>query len=375
MGIREIIGMGGMGFLFILLFLRFPIALAMFLVAVIGSFVLSLATPFLRFDAYLLQFQSSLWNSVASYELSVVPLFILMGFLASESGLSRHLFQGIQAVVGRFRGGVALAVIGACAAFGAVSGSSIATASTMSKISLPELKKLKYNESFSTGVLAAGGTLGILIPPSIVLVIYAVVVETSIIEMFQAAILTGLLAVLFFALTVIFLVFKNPALAPKTAHFSVAEQRLAIFRLLPVLALFGILILGLGLGFFTPTPAASMGVFLVFCYGLILQWKTKTGLTWQGIKSSIVETAKTTAMIYFILFAADIIKGFFSRSGLLNFFISIFQNSHWNPYLVLILMLVILILLGFFMESLSMILVFIPFFLPILNQNKKRHHR
>ena len=285
MGIREIIGMGGMGFLFILLFLRFPIALAMFLVAVIGSFVLSLATPFLRFDAYLLQFQSSLWNSVASYELSVVPLFILMGFLASESGLSRHLFQGIQAVVGRFRGGVALAVIGACAAFGAVSGSSIATASTMSKISLPELKKLKYNESFSTGVLAAGGTLGILIPPSIVLVIYAVVVETSIIEMFQAAILTGLLAVLFFALTVIFLVFKNPALAPKTAHFSVAEQRLAIFRLLPVLALFGILILGLGLGFFTPTPAASMGVFLVFCYGLILQWKTKTGLTWQGIKS------------------------------------------------------------------------------------------
>ena len=366
MDIREWIGVGGLGFLFLLLALRIPVALAMFLVALVGSFVLSLATPFLRFDAYLLQFQSSFWNSVASYELSVVPLFILMGFLASESGLSHHLFQGMRALVGRFKGGVALAVIGACAAFGAVSGSSIATASTMSKISLPELKKLKYNESFSTGVLAAGGTLGILIPPSIVLVIYAVVVETSIIEMFQAAILPALIAVVFFAATILFLVFKNPSLAPKTTKLSQKEFKQKILHLCPVLIIFGIIILGLGLGIFTPTPAASAGVFLVFCYGLVLKYKTGFGLNWNGIKNAAKQTAKTTAMIYFILFAADIIKGFFSRSGLPNLLIELLQNSFWNPYLVLILMLTILILLGFFMESLSMILVFIPFFLPIL---------
>ncbi len=366
MDIREWIGVGGIGFLFLLLALRIPVALAMFLVAVAGSFILSLATPFLRFDAYLLQFQSAFWNSVASYELSVLPLFILMGFLASESELSRHLFQGMQALVGRFKGGVALAVIGACASFGAVSGSSVATASTMSKISLPELKKLNYDESFSTGILAAGGTLGILIPPSIVLVVYAVVVESSIIEMFQAAILPALLAVVFFAATILFLVFKNPALAPQTAKLSKKEKKQKILRLFPVLIIFGIIILGLGLGFFTPTPAASAGVFLIFCYGLVLKYKGDYGLNWSGIKNAIKQTAKTTAMIYFILFAADIIKGFFSRSGLPSLLIELLQNSDWNPYLVLVLMLAILILLGFFMESLSMILVFIPFFLPIL---------
>ena len=157
--------------------------------------MLSLAAPHLRFEPYLRQFKTLLWNTVANYDLSVVPLFILMGFLAAHANLSRDLFQGVNALIGRLRGGVAMAAVGACAGFGAVCGSSLATASTMGRVALPELKRMRYEGSFATGTLAAGGTLGILIPPSVPLVIYAIIVEASIIEMFQAAIVPGLIAV------------------------------------------------------------------------------------------------------------------------------------------------------------------------------------
>lgn len=366
MEIKEIIGIGGFGLLFLLIAIRIPVALSMLLVGLLGSFLLSLVNPFFRFDAYLLQFKSVLWSNVSSFELSVIPLFILMGFLAGEVGLSRALFKGIQALIGNFKGGVALAVIGACAGFGAVSGSSIATASTIGKISLPELKRLKYQTSFSTGVLAAGGTLGILIPPSIALVIYAVVVETSIIKMFQAAIIPAFIAVLFFIFVVWLLVTKNPEIAPKTDTISKDEYQNAIKNLIPVVCLFGIMILGLALGIFTPTPAASVGVFLVLLYGIFLKITKKKGLSFNGLKNSLIETAKTTAMIYFILLAADVLKGFFARTGLPNLLSNSLAQSGWNPFVILALLLFCLILLGFFMESLSMILLVIPFFWPVL---------
>ena len=205
----------------------------------------------------MLQFKSALWSNVANYDLSVVPLFIFMGFLAAEAGLSRDLFAGFSALFGKIRGGVAMAAIGACAGFGAVSGSSIATASTMSKVSLPELRKLKYDDGLATGALAAGGTLGILIPPSVALVIYAIVVEGSIIEMFQAAVLPGFLAVVFFIFVIWLRVHLNPELAPKAKVLSKIERNEALWRLVPVLLIFGTIIMGLGIGLFTPTPAAA----------------------------------------------------------------------------------------------------------------------
>ena len=366
MGERELVGLAGLLFLFILIGFRIPVALSMLVAGIVGSFALSIAAPFLKFGPYMLQFKSALWSNVANYDLSVVPLFIFMGFLAAEAGLSRDLFAGFSALFGKIRGGVAMAAIGACAGFGAVSGSSIATASTMSKVSLPELRKLKYDDGLATGALAAGGTLGILIPPSVALVIYAIVVEGSIIEMFQAAVLPGLLAVVFFIFVIWLRVHLNPELAPNAKVLSKKERNEALWRLVPVLLIFGTIIMGLGIGLFTPTPAAAMGVLVILLYGFISRFFSQTYLTVQKIRNSILSTAKTAGMIYFILFAADVLKGFFARSGLPVALTDLVANSGFEPYFILVLMLLLLIVLGCFMESLSMILVVVPFFWPTL---------
>ena len=366
MGERELVGLAGLLFLFILIGFRIPVALSMLVAGIVGSFALSIAAPFLKFGPYMLQFKSALWSNVANYDLSVVPLFIFMGFLAAEAGLSRDLFAGFSALFGKIRGGVAMAAIGACAGFGAVSGSSIATASTMSKVSLPELRKLKYDDGLATGALAAGGTLGILIPPSVALVIYAIVVEGSIIEMFQAAVLPGLLAVVFFIFVIWLRVHLNPELAPKAKVLSKKERNEALWRLVPVLLIFGAIIMGLGIGLFTPTPAAAMGVLVILLYGFISRFFSQTYLTVEKIRNSILSTAKTAGMIYFILFAADVLKGFFARSGLPVALTDLVANSGFEPYFILVLMLLLLIVLGCFMESLSMILVVVPFFWPTL---------
>jgi tripartite ATP-independent transporter DctM subunit len=364
---RETIGLIGLGFLFVLLILRVPVALAMIGVGVGGNYVLSLIVPFLRFEPFLRQFKTLLWGTVANYELSVVPLFILMGFLASQANLSRDLFQGFNAIVGRFRGGVAMAAIGACAGFGAVCGSSLATASTMGRVALPELSRLNYAPRLAAGTLAAGGTLGILIPPSVALVIYAIIVEASIIHMFQAAIIPGLIAVLFFILTIAVRVRLNPALAPKTETMSAEERRAALVRLVPVLLIFGSIILGLGIGLFTPTPAAAVGATVILIYGVALRFKSRgAGLTLTGVKDALLQTAVTSGMIYFILFGAEVLKGFFARAGLPAAMAAWTTTSGVDPWLLLIFLLLALIVLGCFMDSLAMILVVVPFFWPAL---------
>jgi tripartite ATP-independent transporter DctM subunit len=362
---REIVGIAGLAVLFVLLMLRIPVGLTMTAVGIGGSYVLSLAAPHLRFDPYLRQFKTLLWNTVANYDLSVVPLFVLMGFLAAHANLSRDLFQGVNALLGRLRGGVAMAAVGACAGFGAVCGSSLATASTMGRVALPELKRMRYEGSLATGTLAAGGTLGILIPPSVALVIYAIIVEASIIDMFQAAIVPGLLAVVAFMAVIALLVRLRPESAPVGEPMPADERRRALVRLIPVLAIFGAIILGLGMGLFTPTPAAGAGVFAILVYGLFMRLFGE-GLTLAGIGLSLRDTAVTTSMIYFILFGAEVLKGFFARSGLPAALASWASTSGFDPWLVLVVMLVIFIVLGCFMESLSMILVIVPFFWPVL---------
>ncbi|MEM6945147.1 MAG: TRAP transporter large permease [Pseudomonadota bacterium] len=363
---RELVGVFGLLALLMLILLRVPVALAMLVTGVVGSWVVSLVSPFLKFGPYLLQFKTALWNTVANYDLSVVPLFILMGFLAAETGLSRDLFHGMAALTRRVRGGVAMATILACAGFGAVSGSSVATASTMSRVALPELRRLRYAETLSTGVLAAGGTLGILIPPSVALVIYAIVVEASIIQMFQAAIVPGILAVVFFLIAIRLRVARDPSIAPPAAEMTANEISTAIRRLLPVATIFGTIILGLGMGLFTPTPAAAIGVFLILAYGLARRASSADGLTWPRLRAALLSTSKTAAMIYFILFSADILKGFFARTGLPMALSDWAAASTLEPYAVLLVMLLALIALGCFMESLSMILVVVPFFWPVL---------
>jgi len=361
----ELIGLGGLAVLFLLLGLRMPVGLAMLAVGVAGNYVLSLAVPYLRFEPYLKQFKTLLWGTVANYDLSVVPLFVLMGYLASHANMSRDLFQGVNAFFGRVRGGVAMAAVGACAGFGAVCGSSLATASTMGRVALPELRRLNYAPRLATGSLAAGGTLGILIPPSVVLVIYAIIVEASIIEMFQAAVIPGAIAVVFFMGVIALVTRLRPDYAPNPASTSREERRRALIRLIPVLMIFSAIILGLGFGLFTPTPAAAVGVFAVLAYGLLLRLRGE-GLTGEGIRRSFLDAAVTSGMIYFILFGAEILKGFFTRAGLPEALAEWAATSALDPLTVMFFMLAVLIVLGFFMESLSMILVVVPFFWPAL---------
>ena len=365
MGALEAIGIGGLAVLFGLLALRMPVGLAMVVVGIGGNYVLSLAAPYLRFGPYLDQFKTLLWGTVANYDLSVVPLFVLMGYLASEANLSRDLFRGVNALFGRMRGGVAMAAVGACAGFGAVCGSSLATASTMGRVALPELRRLDYHPRLATGSLAAGGVLGILIPPSVALVIYAIIVEASIIDMFQAAVIPGAIAVVFFMAVIALTVRLKPSVAPAAVAMEPDARRTALLRLIPVLVIFSAIILGLGFGLFTPTPAAAVGVFAVLAYGLVLR-AFGDGLSGAGIVRALKDSAVTSGMIYFILFGAEVLKGFFTRAGLPAALAGWASVSGMDPWLVLIAVLALLILLGCFMDSLSMILVVVPFLWPTL---------
>ena len=256
-------GCAGLGLMVALIALRMPIAHAMILVGAGGIALLS--GPAILFS----QLKTLAFGQFAVYDLSVVPMFVLMGALAARAGLSHDLFRGARAWFGRFRGGLAMAAIAACAGFGTVSGSSLATASTMGRAALPELKRYGYAGAFATGTLAAGGVLGILIPPSVVLVIYAVLVEANIVTMFMAALLPGLVAVAFFLATIWLYVRLDPEAAPPGEAVGPAEFRAATLGLLPVAAIFGLVIGGIYAGLFTPTPAAAAGVFLVGLYGLL----------------------------------------------------------------------------------------------------------
>ncbi len=349
------IGLVGLAALVTLIALRMPIAYAMILTGGIGVSLLD--GP----GVLLSQLKTLAYGQFSIYDLSVVPMFVLMGALASASGLSASLFRGANAWFGRFRGGTAMAAIAACAGFGAVCGSSLATASTMGKVALPELRRAGCSGALATGTLAAGGVLGILIPPSVVLVLYAVIVEANIVTMFMAAFIPGFLAVAFFLVTIAIYVRVNPEAGP--AGEAVGSRQLVAdtVAMAPVAAIFGIVIGGIYLGLYNPTPAAAVGAALVWLHGAI------TGaLRWRQIRAALLETASISGMIYLILLGAEMLKVFMSRGGVPQAVADAMLGSELSPMFVLVLLLAALIVLGCLMDSLSMILLAIPFFWPVL---------
>ena len=349
------LGLAGLVLLIALIAIRMPIAYAMILVGGIG-------TTLINGPAILMsQLKTLGYGQFSIYDLSVVPMFILMGALATKTGLSRDLFRAANAWVGRFRGGTAMAAIAACAGFGAVSGSSLATASTMGKVALPELKRYNYAPALATGSVAAGGVLGILIPPSVVLVIYAIIVEANVVTTFMAALIPGLLAVALFMLTIAVYVRLVPGSGPAQGAANRTEFWGATRGVIPVVVVFGIVIGGIYAGFYNPTPAAAIGVFAVFIYGVA------TGqLSLADIRDAVLETAGTSGMIYLILLGAELLKIFMSRAGVPQAAAELAVSSGLAPMTVLILLLVALILLGCLMDSLSMILLVLPFFWPVM---------
>ena len=348
----------GISSLFVLIFLiiiRIPIAYAMILTGGIG--IMSIDGVGTIFN----QLKTLAYGQFSNYDLSVVPLFILMGALASRIGLSSALFAAANSWLSWLRGGSAMAAISACAGVGAICGSSIATASTMGRVALPELLKFNYSISLATGVLAAGGVLGILIPPSIVLIIYALIVEVNIVSMFAAALIPGLLAICLFLATIAIFVAIYPDAAPKTRKTDKEERIRATIGILPVASVFIIVLGGMYAGFFNPTPAASLGVGLVLIIGYVTK---KLNLT--QLKEALLETAGLSGMIYLILLGAELMKIYMSRTGLPQALADWILVAGFEPMSVLIVLLLGIILLGCLLDSLSIILLIIPFFWPVL---------
>jgi tripartite ATP-independent transporter DctM subunit len=349
------LGILGLIILVALIAIRIPIAYAMILVGGVGIMIVN--GPLLVMS----QLKTLGWGVFSNYGLSVVPMFVLMGALASRAGLSQALFRGANAWLGWMRGGTAMAAIAGCAGFGAVCGSSLATASTMGKVALPELRRFRYSGALATGSLAAGGVLGILIPPSVVLIIYALIVEANIVTMFAAAMIPGMLAVVLFILTIAIYVAVKPEAGPRHEGVNAREFREATIGLIPVMVIFGLVLGGIYGGFFNPTPAAAVGVALVWIYGAF-----KQTIDFRELVESLKDTAGTTGMIYLILLGAELMKIFMSRIGLPQATAEWIAGSGLAPIAVVILLLIALIALGCLMDSLSMILLVIPFFWPVL---------
>jgi tripartite ATP-independent transporter DctM subunit len=339
-----------------LIFLRIPIGLAMLLVGFFGVWiVVGSERPILA------QLKSVPYGTFSSYSLSIVPLFLLMGQFATRGGLSRKLFDAAAAWLGHRRGGIAMASVGACGAFGAICGSSLATAATMGQVALPQLKRFGYSGALSTGCLAAGGTLGILIPPSVILVIYAVLTEQNIAKLFIAAFVPGFLAALGYMLAIAIYVRVFPESAGRMAPSRAAERLRALVDVWPVLAIFLLVIGGIYAGWFTPTEGAAVGAAGT---GLIA-W-ANGGLDWKGLRESILATAVSTGMIFFIILGAAVFNSFLAFSQLPQEAARFVGESGLSPWLILTLVLLCYLVFGCVMDSLSMILLTIPIFFPMV---------
>ncbi len=351
-----LVGLVGLLALLALVAVRVPIAYTMILVGIIGTAFES--GP----SVVLYQLKDLAYSQFSNYDLSVLPMFILMGSLASRCGLSQDMFRGADAWLGRFRGGVAMAAVAACGGFGAVCGSSTATASTMGIVALPELRRYKYSPALATGTIAAGGTLGILIPPSVVLIVYAIIVETNIVTLFEAALLPGILAVVMFLVTVSIYVRIFPDSGPKGRPVSSEEFVSATLAVFPIAIIFVVVIGGIYGGLYNPTPAGAIGVFLVAVYGYV-----RRRLSWHDTIDALFETARTSGMIYLILLGAALLSIFMARAGVPQAAAALLQNSGLPPLGILAIIIIMFIVLGMLMDSLSMIILAIPFFWPMVS--------
>ena len=349
--------LAAMGFaaMLALIVLRAPVGLAMLLVG-IGGYV-----HILDWNALGNYLKTTPYHLFANYTLSVIPLFILMGALAERGGLARDLFAAANALIGRKPGGMAMGVIGACACFGAVCGSSVATTATFGRAALPELRRYGYDPGFSTGTIAVGGTLGILIPPSVILVVYAISTEQNIAKLFMAALIPGLIATAFYILAIAILVRLRPDLGPPGEAPSAEEKRAAFLNVIPVLLIAVVVVGGIYGGVFTPTESAAVGCIATLAVGML-----RRTLSPRQIREALFATAETTAMIFAILLGAEVFNAFLALSQAPDLLAVWITEQDFPPYGVLVLLLLAYIVLGAVMDELAMILLTLPVFFPVV---------
>ncbi len=343
--------------LLLLIFLRVPIGLAMLVLGLIGSWqVYGSAPPLLN------QMKTLAYGQFSTHSLSIVPLFLLMGQFAALGGMSKALFKAAEAFVGHRKGGVAMAAIGACAGFGSICGSSLATAATMGQVALPELRRAGYSGALATGALAAGGTLGILIPPSIVLVIYAILTEQNIAKMFAAAFVPGILAALGYMVVVNIYVRVSPSSAGQIEPLPWPERWQALAAVWPVLLIFIVVIGGIYSGIFTPTEGAAVGAVTT---GLLAWWRG--GLQRGKLLEAFEATASASAMVFMIVLGAAAYNTFLALSQLPQELAGWVGDQGFGPYAILSAILIFYLIFGCVMDSLSMILLTIPIFFPMIS--------
>ena len=334
---------------------RVPVGLAMLVMGGIGYTLVAGSEPLFN------TLKSSTYERFSSYTLSVVPLFLLMGQFATKAGINRALFQATRAWVGHLRGGLAIATVGGCAAFGAICGSSLATAATMSQVALPEMRRYGYSSALSTGTLAAGGTLGILIPPSVILVIYAVYTEQSIGHLFLAALIPGIIATFGYMIVVAAFVRFAPGSGPAGERYAFSAKLQSLRDVWPVALVFILVVAGIYLGWFSPTEGAAIGAGSVGLIAVVIG-----GMRWQGLRQSLLETAEITALIFLILLGAEIFNAFLALTQMPVELAKLVERLDAPPMLIMIAMLVVYLILGCVMESLAMILLTVPVFFPIV---------
>lgn len=343
--------------LLVMIFLRAPIGLAMLLCGLGGLWLATDSTVM-----FMAKLKSETYTTFSSYSLSIIPLFLLMGQFATLSGMSAALFKAAESALGHRRGGVAMAAVGACAGFGAICGSSLATAATMSRVALPELKRYGYSGGFSTATLAAGGTLGILIPPSVILVIYAILTEQNIAKLFLAAFIPGILAAIGYIITISIYVRVHPDAAGIREPVPMAERVRNFLDVWPVILVFGLVVGGIYLGWFTPTEGAAVGAAGTGIIALL-----SGNMTWEVFKDSILTTASSTAMIFFIVLGAGFYNGFLALSQVPQELADWVVGQGFSAWTVLAMILVFYLVFGCLMDSLSMILLTIPIFFPVIS--------
>ena len=343
------------GVLLLLLAVRVHIGMAMLLTGSVGYVILAGVDPLLNY------FKNAAYARFSIYDLSVVPLFLLMGQFATHGGLSRALFQAGNAFIGHWRGGMAMAGVSACAGFGAICGSSLATAATMGQVALPQMKAHNYSGRFATAAIAAGGTLGILIPPSVPLVIYAILTEQNIAKLFLVAFVPGIIAAIGYMVVIAIIARVSPADAPAGERFTWGQRLQALLETWPVLLIFLVVIGGIYGGFFTPTEAAAIGTVAT----AFVAWRSG-GLKGRGFLQCMYGTAAATGMIFLILLGADVLNVFLALTQMNTELAKWVIGLGLSPILVVFVIILIYLVLGCIMDSLSMILLTIPIFFPII---------
>lgn len=345
----------GFAAMLILVFLRVPVAFSMVLVGFIGVGLMR------NWPSAYAMTGAVVRESGFQYMLSVLPLFILMGNFITRAKLSKELYAAAYAFLGHRKGGLAMSTVVACGGFGAVCGSSLATAATMSKVAYPEMRRLGYSRALASGSIAAGGTLGILIPPSVVMVVYAILTEQSIGKMFAAGILPGLLAVGFYLLAVRWTIWRDPTAGPPGERMSWKERLRALRDVWGVLVLFIVVMGGIYGGIFSSTEAAGIGACGAFLFALL-----RGRLTWQVLSTVLVESARTTGMLFMILIGALLFSSFINFTSMPGDLQNWVQQFDINPMVVILLICAIYIVLGSVLESMSMVLLTVPIFYPLV---------